>query len=1408
VKDTEVLRRWKETVRQITHMEMELGGAYLAARRARPNEIPLLSVRGISDVVGFRRSDEWTQFACDAAASFLKALLSSVPNEAFELPEPIVAPRLADTNEPAPSIEGIVLAFNKSSAPLLSRVVAPEERIPRQELGEVKTHFSCDSGKVLCVLGSPGSGKTALLALLAQEAAGLGIVTLALKADLLPTDSPFSGWGSRELGVNISVSDAVRVIASRRRVLVIVDQLDALSSMVAISSSLFNSVLDFIQRCAKIPNVSVVCSCRHFDYGHDVRFAELNADVVELSLPSWEEIAKQLDRHGITGSKEWPDEYKEILRTPQHLRVYLNRFEATGRSDFIGSYHSMLDELWNRNVCTDIERSLLDSLTEYLMNSESLWAPVAVFERELPTIESLSAKGFLEVQGLQVGFRHQTLLEHAKARLFTKTEQSFGQYVLQHEESLQVRPTVWAVLQYLRDARPDKYRTEIAHLLSAQPRLHLRYLLIEFLGQCHNIDEFERSLLGERLLDMKDRVRVLISIRGNIEWFDALRTSHFPTVMKRDVQLQWPMIGVINAAWESNHVKCFELIRTNWFPNPTNDALTVRVLGAVDKWDLPEVEMACSLIHRSKDHGDRLFWAEHMVYAVSESLPGMAPRLFVEVMNKLDSGDGNEIRASHGRSPIESTQGWYDLPEVAEAAPVDFMRVAWNWFVTTCETHHTGCFSSVLYRYEGYSLSLDEHTHRPESPILSSYLAAIGGTVVTDPSAFVEITRPSWESENAIVHRFIIRGLIDLVAAMPAVVLEYLAGDRRRLWVGADYTQSQSESLKLISALCPYLKAHELRQLESLVLSFTQYRDNQVICESQLEWDREARTRLMAAIPQELRSPEASSYLQKEQAAFPDWNRAVQRARSGFVREIPPICRDEMVDATEEHIVEVICQAPDIPRTGRERTEVEGGWSEPGGPDSAGRELAELAKEYPRKVATVIKGLVARKFENAASGAIQGLSDSTMTDEELFSFARSIFVLNPQSKQLRREIASLVYRRSTKPHGIPDDICAQLSNWLHATASEDQNAADSIDESEGKLDEDGASILWGRSGHLELRAIDYRFWLMIAISEGYLRRNAPAYSEWLSELEKCLEDGLSVQTWANYCVNLGDVRYIDGDKSRGVSVVLKVLDEFPTLLRRQEGILLIANTSDLLPPNELKGMLRSLRAAESPTQRQAYAEVLTLIAFTDGMHTWASESLERELALLHNPDLMDESIAVGIAHAAANLWDRPDARMEAARVLSSLIPIATDKVGHAIATVFWAREDFAVDEFTEQLLQALAKNEGILARIPIVDLTAHLVPIAPFKRELVLKICQGIVNSRPNENELFEVGPQLVKISMTLQRFAETRSGALDLFEQLLRLGLDDAFRVLQVIDIRPTTSPESPHRLRRRRRRRRGEGA
>jgi nucleoside phosphorylase len=76
IKDTKTLKTWLRLTRNAVAVEMESAGIYRAARNG-DKEYPFLAIRGISDIIGLKRDDRWTSYACKSAAAFAVALIKS-----------------------------------------------------------------------------------------------------------------------------------------------------------------------------------------------------------------------------------------------------------------------------------------------------------------------------------------------------------------------------------------------------------------------------------------------------------------------------------------------------------------------------------------------------------------------------------------------------------------------------------------------------------------------------------------------------------------------------------------------------------------------------------------------------------------------------------------------------------------------------------------------------------------------------------------------------------------------------------------------------------------------------------------------------------------------------------------------------------------------------------------------------------------------------------------------------------------------------------------------------------------------------------------------------------------------------------------------------------------------------------
>lgn len=157
IKDPNVIAEWLTHARDLKAVEMELPGVYEAARSTFGDR-PVLAIRGISDIVGFKRHAKWTKYACQTAASLTYALLrtgpisprsglgSSLPPEStkivanFKHLQADLSSVLADRNGPArwKGIRGLIDRY-KAIRPVTSEVAKCLARINRAAASESRS---------------------------------------------------------------------------------------------------------------------------------------------------------------------------------------------------------------------------------------------------------------------------------------------------------------------------------------------------------------------------------------------------------------------------------------------------------------------------------------------------------------------------------------------------------------------------------------------------------------------------------------------------------------------------------------------------------------------------------------------------------------------------------------------------------------------------------------------------------------------------------------------------------------------------------------------------------------------------------------------------------------------------------------------------------------------------------------------------------------------------------------------------------------------------------------------------------------------------------------------------------------------------------------------------------------------
>ncbi|EAQ79622.1 phosphorylase family protein [Blastopirellula marina] len=1396
IKDASLVSQFKKVARHIELVEMEAGGVYFVCH---DRHIPLLCIRGISDVVGFKRGPEWTDFACNTAAAFFVAAVKNLPVAVWgptlsprEPPESKRTDRVA--SDTTPNVADLRATMFRVSDWLLRYELTDEERI----------HFSVEDAlselyseqTVSLLLGSPGSGKTCLLARIGSKFITQGFAILAIKADLFPHNKSLDEWAREELGSDLTFHELVQTVSAREPVVVLVDQLDALANTVDLTSSRLNELLVFIARCSRLPNVHVISSCRNFDFSYDPRFRRMNPRTYLLELPTWEQASEKLRDAGIDAEQIQP-KLKELLRTPQHLSMFLRLKTHSGTRAF-ETYSEMLSAFWDATVRSADEMAFINQLTKRLVDTESIWVPMASIEIDETVVTKMCSAGLLERENNQLRFSHQTIQEYAVARLFAELSVSLSEFVLKHQDTIFKRPTIWAVLTYLRDIAKERYSTEVDAILKHEPRPHVKFLLVDFICRQPSPTEHEIAIIGNSLRDDGLRLRILVGINNSPAWFEALKHSHLPSIMSNPDLEQWPMINVLRNAWTFDWEVAFSLVKKHWARHQEFDGMTLQVMEHCGRWIPDVVWLIERIATRIKQSNGRNFQIEIIVGVMSIDAPEDAARLAARII----STPTNVQPDSKGRynSPLESRDRWYDLEEIAKIAPVVFLSEITPWLVASANEFHGGYQGSSRAHYVGSCWALDEQEYPAEASILTAICKCVEIVSKENPETFVSLFRKYWQSENAIVHRIFIDGLINAVDACTEEVFEYLMGDDRRFTVGQDNECQGSQSVKLINGLFPYLKEGQQERLVEKIMQWSQYKPEVELCESQLEWDREARLYLLIAIPEKYRSETVAELIEQEKTELENWGRERKSTHWGRVTTIPPMNHTKMATASEDQLLDAFSK----PKTGNgEWIPVDGGFEEEGGSEAAADELSTLAETNPSRAAEIIRLLVSKGLTTNIDRTLRGFS--ACEDRDLvFSLAKEISDACAESEAFR-SAASDLFRSHCNDDGLPEEVIALLETWLAKPWDTTRSVVVEDDKKEWSPEQ---SFLWANLGAVIVDT-DNSYYTLIALTQSLLSKNNPQGDRWIALLSSHLDNEVSYKTWRMFCNSLRYVRRSYCSEGMGKGMIAKLFTKFPQLASETFGCRLLAMLVTFLDLNFQKVIFERLTESEDEFDQQAGGELITLCALLDETSEWGMPLLNSHVFPNDANNAPHPAFLVGVAHAASNLWNDLNKPRECSRIIAQVVGYGDAGATNAIRQLFWSEIALPADEQTSGILRKLTEKIEAVSGALAEEVLCRLTDILPHLRPEILAFAQRLVEKRfdelrRREFNAHEVGPYLVDIAMTLQRFEDTRSAGLDLFETLLCAGLDEANNALKDVDAVDEVNPEGRRTPRRRRRQQR----
>lgn len=1346
------------------------------------------------------------------------------------------------------SLRSLPQALAAASSDLISwpTTLPDGERIDRPELGELIARFDENVFSTTAILGLPGAGKSAFLAEVSQRYVAKGWPVLAIKADLLDADISSEADLRDRLGLDELPSRLIQRLATFGPVLLAIDQLDALAGYLDLRTARLSILLSLVRKLGRLHNVHIVLSARTFEFQHDVRLRSVSAESLTLQLPAWSEVLRLLEARGVQAAG-WPADAQEVMRTPQALATYL-KLNSRYSSEPFSSYQAMLDRLWNERVLAGeggAKRGrLAGEIADRMADEESLWLAGARFDDQLADLQALEAADVLASRENSIGFTHQTLFEFAIARRFAQEQGRLSQFVLERQNSLFLRPKLWAGLNYLRSVDVNAYHAELEAIWREPDlRRHLRILLIDFLGAQADPTDREALLFEGALGDEEMRWRAFRSLSGSSGWFTRFGKSFIADAMTESDESANIMIDVLSRALTFAPETVTDLIQQRWLPDKRHDPRAWSVFQNATPWSDTALGIAISILGRT-DIAPMM--VDHVAATIGVDQPDFALRLIGSRLDhelkaaveqaterakvpkpKFESYDAELVwyfRYNPGepiRQVIERGQEWDSLAALAEQSHRAFLEVLWPWFVLSFEA--LSIVSDEREGYLGYAIPFaadyrfeDERDEGlPEASLLLGALRiAVERFVETDPDEFEGWARSQSDLDVTPVQRLIAHGYAHAPERFATIGLDYLLADTRRFHLGSSH-DIRGTSKALVAKLSPYWTEEQVARLEDAIAAYRPPPPpDKTDAGERRGWRhaiRHAQLDLLRSLAAHQMGEAAKRRVAEEERVF--GNRRVGSTFSG-VRHIGSVMDAAAIaKATDEAVLNAFRILPDAT-----------GWDHPrnwmiGGNIQLSREFATFAKQDASRAIRLLGHLDAATGTRAAGYALEAMAENA-APEIVLALLFDVVGRGFDSEEFRTSASRAIDQLGRRGEARGDDVVALLESWLETPASRDQAEDDDTDLIDTGVEpiadpedaagdaEDGvhSSLLWGHGGIsivpggdypvlealTRIRAARKEHDLLVDFLDGYLERvRAPKIWRGLAHFLPLLEPA---------------------ETTRKIAFLDRLFASVPELVGDKVVAHYLAN-AHWHAPDWVDRQLDAWKTAPGRLARQAYGEIVALTATVRPELDWPRARLEMIVE--------DNALAAartGAALTAANLFPDSERREFSSSLLVRLIPRATASVWQAVFDLFRIVDELSPDEHTVALLTAVADNMHEAPQLNATFVVDRLATLLPHHALLVGRLAEGLIEKWRTElgdirTATAMAASSLVDLVVTLHRLGpETRELGTSLFEQLIAIDAYAARETLDEIDSRFRANAAAPRRRRlprrsemQRQRRRRG---
>ncbi len=898
------------------------------------------------------------------------------------------------------------------------------------------------------LLDQAGMGKTVVSQDILLGLENADKVVLTVKADALSGIANARDLQER-LGLPDRVERVLDRLATNERVILLIDQIDALSLSLTHDEAALDVLLELAARARLIPNLQIIVSCRTFDFNNDPRLANLPVNK-NFRLPSLtvDEIKTVLERIDVR-FENLEHATQTLLQIPLHLdlfaRVAAEMTTETSAEDLplqlqgLNSLQDLYAGLWRYVVCKADVRApgvaarerVLQLIAERMDAKQEVAVPQS-FISSLDDEELNAATQWLASQGILIpnknswNLLHQTFFDYCYAKNFVESDKSLYETVRGGEQGLFVRSQIVQVLNYWRGVSRTDYLRELhSFLTSTEIRFHLRDHVLRWFGALPAPIEDEWLVAQTFLHSAADGERLRRFMRGNAGWFKYLKPG-FARALESgdDAKIDNEVIPFLDFIFEREQSDIIEMMRPFLGRSEIWNKRIRRLFWNIRDWEIETVAFF-EEVFKLMTETEKLDFYE--INRVAETDPKAVCRMvrnaFDKEVEQIEKQDDESLGLMCLRNDLEHLNG-SSLVEVlqivSESESEYFLREMLPWLERVFRLSKEPDESSFYFRSDLLSSGFDYKVYVVLWQIIKSFRTALINVAKTSRETFLEFSEILLTMRYDTAQRLLAQTFEQEPEEYAAEALDFLAADNRRLMLGA---KEVFDSRQLIKAITPHLNQEQAEKLESAVFSLPKF-----IGFPYKKYPRYAFLQqfyLMHSFPPEKMTANGRKYLAELQRKFPEEKISERPSLSegGFVGS--PIFGEpikKMSDAAWLAAFKKYSKGV----THKEFLK--------GGAEQLSSVLTQEVKEEPERFYALTIKMPFDTDPAYVAALINGLADSFAPAERLFEVIRRFSAL--ENEKTARATASALEKRAKE--NFPDDLLDILEAKVRGAAGEDE----------------------------------------------------------------------------------------------------------------------------------------------------------------------------------------------------------------------------------------------------------------------------------------------------------------------------------------------------------------------------------